>query len=119
VEPAMSKRRSVTIEDIEDEDDRLSRIKPKLASDSPHIMLGQDQEEEEDQRKSGKKKEKHIDRRNTIPRKVTKDERVKIPLDEPKKVHQDIRKVPIGNGNERKEPKVPELTDTSTPSLHT
>src|SRR5215471_6311052 len=103
---------SVTIEEIEDEDDQLSRNKPKLPSDSPHIMMD-NAEYNNTQKKKAQPTRETTSNKNKVP----KVDPQPSTTHDPKKGRR--RSIPVKRGNAVRERTVPDIGSKSGPTLHT
>lgn len=103
------------VEEEEDEEDILHRLKPKLPASVPHVMMSQ----AEYQNYSGEEEPRKNRKKPSIPRKP-KQKESEIPSTAPKveKVRQDEGEIPVKTGNRYKEPMVPQITYDANPMLH-
>src|ERR1700677_4078670 len=104
VEPPTSKQSSVTMEEIEDEDDIRMRSKARLSQSSPHIM-----EDDSDDDQVLLERMNYKEKKNTasVP---------KTPVQTSKGL--DHIEVPISTKLKFEHPKAPEIEECSVPTLH-
>jgi hypothetical protein len=107
-----SKRTSVTMEEVEDEENRLYRMKPKLAADSKYVL----EEVHKHQQKTGDNKKK--DRKDTIPTKSKVERGPKTQIN-PNKDSRDMKDIPVRYGRKVKDHMKCDIESNYGPSLHT